>query len=226
MPSVGAIRTGICAPAGASPHRIVWSDVLIRALDIAIATLALVLVAPTMVLIAILVRLQDGGPALYHQPRIGRGGVVFECLKFRSMSVGAERKLDQLITRTGVQQLEWSLTHKLRDDPRVTPLGRLLRVSSLDELPQLLNVLRGDMSLVGPRPIVADEIWRYGKRIRHYVAVRPGLTGLWQVKGRNDVPYRRRVAMDVTLVRRRSVRTYCVILLLTIPAVIRRQGVY
>ena len=226
MPSVGAIRTGISVPAGAPPPRLVVSDVLIRALDISIATLALVFVAPTMVLIAMLIRLQDGGPALYHQPRIGRGGMIFSCLKFRSMGVGAERKLDQMITRTGVQQIEWSLTQKLRDDPRVTPLGRLLRVSSLDELPQLLNVLRGDLSLVGPRPIVADEIWRYGRRIRHYAAVRPGLTGLWQVRGRNDVPYRRRVAMDVTLVRSRSVRTYCTILLLTIPAVIRRQGVY
>lgn len=202
------------------------SDLLIRGLDIVLASVMVVFVAPSMALIAILIRLQDGGPALYHQPRIGRGGAVFRCLKFRSMAVGADQSLEYLISRAGAEQMEWAQRQKLSHDPRITPLGQWLRVSSLDELPQLLNVLRGDMSLVGPRPIVIDEAWRYGRRIRDYAAVRPGLTGLWQVKGRNDVPYRRRVAMDVTLVRRRSVLTYCAILWLTIPAVIRREGVY
>lgn len=226
MTTVEALEADICAsaPVASSDGRL--SDCLIRVLDILIATAMLIIIAPTMVLIAVLIRLQDGGPALFHQSRIGRGGVIFPCLKFRSMAVNADVKLESLITRQGAHQVEWALTQKLRDDPRITPLGRLLRVSSIDELPQLLNVLRGDMSLVGPRPIVAAEVWRYGRRIRHYMAVRPGLTGLWQVKGRNDVSYRRRVAMDVTLVRRRSLGTYCAILLLTIPAVIRRDGVY
>nr|WP_314435556.1 sugar transferase [uncultured Brevundimonas sp.] len=226
MTTVEALEADLCASAPAAPSKGRLSDCVIRMLDILIATAMLIFVAPTMILIAILIRLQDGGPALFHQSRIGRGGMIFPCLKFRSMAVNADATLEGLITRAGVHQVEWALTEKMREDPRVTPLGRLLRVSSLDELPQLLNVLRGDMSLVGPRPIVAAEVWRYGRRIRHYTAVRPGLTGLWQVKGRNDVSYRRRVAMDVTLVRRRSVSTYCAILLLTIPAVIRRQGVY
>lgn len=226
MTTVDAVGALACISARASPRQAVVSDHITRALDIVIAMAMLIFLAPTMILIAILVRFQDGGPALCHQSRVGRGGVVFRCLKFRSMGVGADRTLERLIAQAGVEQVEWALAQKLRLDPRITPLGRLLRVSSMDELPQLLNVLRGDMSLVGPRPIVADEVWRYGRRIRHYMAVRPGLTGLWQVKGRNDVSYRRRVAMDVTLVRRRSIRTYCAILLLTIPAVIRREGVY
>ena len=145
---------------------------------------------------------------------------MFDCLKFRSMTIDAEASLPELV------DAEWNAARKFRCDARVTRLGRVLRLSSLDELPQLVNVLRGEMSLVGPRPIVLDEATLYGRRLADYCAVRPGLTGLWQVSGRNDVPYPRRVAMDVWLVRNRTVRVYLTILARTIPAVLSRRGVY
>lgn len=193
---------------------------LIRLLDMVLSFWALVILLPLLVLTALAVRTQDGGPALFRQQRIGRGGRVFDCLKFRSMTIDAEASLPDLV------DAEWNTARKFRRDARVTRLGRVLRLSSLDELPQLLNVLRGEMSLVGPRPIVMDEATLYGRRLADYCAVRPGLTGLWQVSGRNDVPYPRRVAMDVWLVRNRTVRVYLTILARTIPAVLSRKGVY
>ena len=192
----------------------------IRFLDVVLSSCALVVLLPLLVLTALVVRAQDGGPALFRQQRIGRGGQVFDCLKFRSMTIDAEASLPDLV------DAEWNAARKFRRDARVTRLGRVLRLSSLDELPQLLNVLRGEMSLVGPRPIVMDEAMLYGRRLADYCAVRPGLTGLWQVSGRNDVPYPRRVAMDVWLVRNRTVRVYLTILARTIPAVLSRKGVY
>ena len=192
----------------------------IRFLDVVLSSCALVALLPLLVLTALAVRAQDGGPALFRQQRIGRGGQVFDCLKFRSMTIDAEASLPELV------DAEWNAARKFRCDARVTRLGRVLRLSSLDELPQLVNVLRGEMSLVGPRPIVLDEATLYGRRLAHYCAVRPGLTGLWQVSGRNDVPYPRRVAMDVWLVRNRTVRVYLTILARTIPAVLSRRGVY
>lgn len=193
---------------------------LTRFLDVVLSSCALVALLPLLVLTALAVRAQDGGPALFRQQRIGRGGQVFDCLKFRSMTIDAEGSLPDLV------DAEWNAARKFRCDARVTRLGRVLRLSSLDELPQLLNVLRGEMSLVGPRPIVMDEAMLYGRRLADYCAVRPGLTGLWQVSGRNDVPYPRRVAMDVWLVRNRTVRVYLTILARTIPAVLSRKGVY
>lgn len=194
--------------------------VLIRLMDILAASVALLFFLPTLVLIAVAVRAQDGGPVLFRQQRIGRGGRPFACLKFRSMVPDAEARLAELADQ------EWAERRKLRRDPRVTPLGRFLRLSSLDELPQLVNVLIGDMSLVGPRPIVPDETPLYGRRFAAYCAVRPGLTGLWQVSGRNDVSYPRRIAMDVWLVRNLTVRTYLALILRTVPAVLARQGAY
>jgi exopolysaccharide production protein ExoY len=193
---------------------------LIRLVDVAAALSGLLFFLPTLLLIALAVWAQDGGPALFRQQRIGRDGRPFACLKFRSMTPDAEARLPALADG------EWAERRKFRRDPRVTPLGRILRLSSLDELPQLINVLVGDMSLVGPRPIVADEACLYGRRFAAYCAVRPGLTGLWQVSGRNDVPYPRRVAMDVWLVRNLTVRTYLVLLARTVPAVLGRKGVY
>lgn len=193
---------------------------LIRGLDITFALIALVLLSPVLALIALGVRAQDGGAAVFRQQRIGRDGRMFDCLKFRSMRIDAESRLSALVGG------EWNTARKLRNDPRVTRFGRILRTTSLDELPQLINVLRGEMSLVGPRPIVVDETMRYGRRLADYCAVRPGLTGLWQVSGRNDVPYPRRVAMDVWLVRNLTVRVYLAILAHTIPAVLSRKGVY
>lgn len=193
-----------------------WS---IRVLDVSIASALLLFFLPSFLLIALAVHLQDGGAVLFRQARVGRGGRLFDCLKFRSMCPDAEVRLLDLMDD------EWAARRKLRHDPRVTPLGRWLRLSSLDELPQLLNILSGDMSLVGPRPIVPDEASLYGRRFADYCAIRPGLTGLWQVSGRNAVAYSRRVAMDVWLVRNLTLRTYLILLFRTLPAVLSRKGV-
>ncbi len=201
-------------------------DSIFRALDVTICMLALLFLLPLMVLVAAAVFLQDGGPVLFSHRRIGRGGRPFYCIKFRSMTSGAETRLAAVLASNPVARAEWARDHKLRIDPRVTPLGSFLRRSSLDELPQLLNVLRGEMSIVGPRPIVEAEISRYGRRFRHYCAVKPGITGLWQVNGRNEVNYRSRVAMDCLYVKSQSPWLYMWIVVATIPAVLTRKGSY
>jgi len=197
-----------------------------RLLDVLLAAAALVFIAPLMVLLAVAIKIQDGGPILFAHTRLGRGGRAFRCWKFRSMVVDAEERLFALLARDETARAEWAADHKLRRDPRVTPLGAFMRVSSLDELPQLLNVLAGHMSLVGPRPIVTAEVARYGRWYRHYCAVRPGITGLWQVSGRNDVDYRRRVAMDVLFARSAGIGLYLWVLAATVPAVVWRKGSY
>ncbi|MBU1362176.1 MAG: sugar transferase [Gammaproteobacteria bacterium] len=197
-----------------------------RFLDIVIALAVLLFIAPLMLVIAGLIKLQDGGPALFRQSRIGHGGEAFYCLKFRTMVTDAEVRLNALLARDPEVRREWELDHKLRKDPRITALGAFLRKSSLDELPQLFNVLKGEMSLVGPRPIVTAEIPRYGRWFAYYCAVRPGVTGLWQVNGRNNVSYRRRVALDVLYARTVGVRRYVQIMAATVPAVLLRSGSY
>ncbi len=197
-----------------------------RWLDIGLATLLLLLVAPLMGLVALLIKLSDGGPVFFGQVRIGEGGREFRCWKFRSMVVDARAKLEAHLASHPEARAEWDADHKLKRDPRITAFGGLLRSSSIDELPQLLNVLRGEMSLVGPRPIVHAEVKKYGRYFLHYCSVRPGITGLWQVMGRNDVTYRRRVALDVSFTRARSLGTYIRILVMTVPAVLGRSGVY
>jgi len=195
-----------------------------RVLNAAAAALLIVFIAPLLVVLAVLVRAQDGGPALFRQKRIGRDGRVFRCLKFRSMAVDAEVRLQRLLASDADARAEWDAQHKLKSDPRITPLGDFLRKSSLDELPQLFNVLVGDMELVGPRPVVEAEAARYGRRFRDYCTVRPGITGLWQVSGRSNTTYRRRVAMDVIYSRAKSPSLDLRILLATIPAVLLRKG--
>lgn len=197
-----------------------------RVLDVLIAIAALWFFAPLMLVVALAIKAQDGGPVTFGHTRIGRNGRSFKCLKFRSMVVDAETRLQTLLAGDAMARAEWEVDQKLRRDPRVTPLGHLLRKSSLDELPQLINVLRGEMGIVGPRPIVAAEVVRYGRAIRYYKALRPGITGLWQISGRNNVSYRRRVAMDVLYAKRRSVGLYLYILAKTVPAVLTREGSY
>jgi Undecaprenyl-phosphate galactose phosphotransferase WbaP len=197
-----------------------------RAFDILIAVAALIFFAPLMLVVALAIKLQDGGPVTFGHRRIGRDGRGFRCLKFRSMVVDAEARLQALLARDPAARHEWEQDQKLRCDPRITPLGALLRRTSLDELPQFINVLRGEMSIVGPRPIITAEIARYGHSFRHYAAVRPGVTGLWQVSGRNNVTYRRRVAMDRLYAQRRSLGLYLYILVRTLPAVLTREGSY
>ena len=197
-----------------------------RVIDIAIALIAIIFAAPLLAAIALLVWSHDGGGPVFSQQRIGYGGRRFRCFKFRTMVVDAEARLAALLDCSPEARREWAADHKLRADPRITPLGGFLRRSSLDELPQLFNILAGDMSVVGPRPIVQAEICRYGHYFSSYCSVRPGLTGLWQVNGRNDVSYRQRVAFDVLYARRRSTRLNLAIILQTAPAVLLRRGCY
>jgi lipopolysaccharide/colanic/teichoic acid biosynthesis glycosyltransferase len=192
----------------------------------AVAFIALILLIPLMTMIALAIFIQDGGPVIFAHSRVGQRRRMFPCLKFRTMAKDAEARLAELLASDPAARAEWEKDHKLRNDPRVTPLGRILRKSSLDELPQLINVIRGEMSLVGPRPIVEAEIPKYGRRIHDYYAVKPGLTGLWQVSGRNDVSYRTRVAMDCMYARRRSAALDAAIIARTIPAIFLRRGCY
>lgn len=202
-----------------------FSRLLKSVFDLTAAGLLVVLFAPLLLGLAMLVR-RDGGPAFYRHRRIGAGGRVFECIKFRSMVVDAEDVLRQILAGDPDAAAEWAETQKLRDDPRITRIGRFLRRSSLDELPQLFNVLRGEMSLVGPRPIVTSEIARYADEIEYYYAAKPGLTGLWQVSGRNDTSYARRVRLDVWYVRNWTLWHDIAILFKTIPAVFLRRGAH
>jgi lipopolysaccharide/colanic/teichoic acid biosynthesis glycosyltransferase len=197
-----------------------------RLFDITLGIVALLAFMPIMALVALAVWIQDGGAALYGQKRVGRDGRTFVCLKFRSMFVDSSGRLQHILSTDPEARREWLANHKLKSDPRVTPLGNLLRKSSLDELPQLFNVIVGDMSLVGPRPIVEAEINKYGRYFRHYCSVTPGITGLWQVSGRSDVSYRRRVAMDVAYARSKSLAFDVSLLCATIPAVLVRKGSY
>ena len=197
-----------------------------RSVDLLIASVALAFFAPIMAITALIVWLQDGGPVFYAHRRIGLNGREFSCLKFRSMLVDSEARLRQLLAESAEARAEWDRDHKLRNDPRITPIGTFLRRSSLDELPQLFNVLAGDMSIVGPRPIVTAEAKRYGRRFGHYCSVRPGITGLWQISGRNDVSYRRRIAIDTCYAQKRSLALDIRIILATVPSVLLRKGSY
>lgn len=195
-----------------------------RFMDVMIAAIALAILLPVIVILCLAIMAHDGGRPIFVHRRIGRGGHSFPCLKLRTMVRNSEERLRHLLEADPAARAEWAMDQKLRMDPRITPLGRFLRKSSLDELPQLFNVLVGHMSLVGPRPIVADEVARYGRYFRFYCAVRPGITGLWQVSGRNDTSYRRRVAMDTVYSRSRSVGTDISILVRTVPAVLASKG--
>lgn len=197
-----------------------------RALDILGAGTLLLLALPAFLVIAALVKL-DGGRAFYAHERVGRGGRLFGCLKFRSMVMDSDRRLAALLASDPAARAEWEATRKLKNDPRVTWIGRVLRATSLDELPQLINVLKGDMSLVGPRPVQAAELAAfYGAAAQHYMAVRPGITGPWQVSGRSDTSYAQRVALDVAYVTHPSILTDVKILLRTPAAVLARRGAY
>ena len=207
-----------------SANRFGSDERLARAIEIPLCLALLIFFAPLMLLVAVMVKLGDGGPILFAHRRLGRGGESFGCLKFRSMVPDAEARLQALLASDPVARAEWERDHKLTRDPRITAIGEFLRRSSLDELPQLFNVLRGEMSLVGPRPIVQAEVARYRRYYAFYCQVRPGITGLWQVSGRNDVSYRRRVALDVVYARSRCVGLYFKILLATAPAVLGRRG--
>jgi len=166
------------------------------------------------------IKRHDGGPAIFAQDRIGHGGRVFRCYKLRSMVVDSQARLEALLESDPAARAEWEATQKLKNDPRITRLGQFLRKSSLDELPQLWNIFMGEMSIVGPRPIVQNEIAKYGADFIYYTDVRPGLTGLWQVSGRSETTYEERVALDVEYVREWSFFRDIKVILLTIPAIL------
>lgn len=193
-------------------------------MDIVIASVALVFVFPLLLVVGILIRLQDGGRAVYAQKRYGRNGRTFMCFKLRSMVANADERLQEILATDPAARAEWEQTQKFVNDPRITPLGHFIRKTSIDELPQLLNILRGEMSLVGPRPIVENEIAKYGESYRDYCAVRPGLTGLWQVEGRSNTSYEERVQLDVKYTRTRTFIGDIMIMLRTVPAVLMSRG--
>jgi exopolysaccharide biosynthesis polyprenyl glycosylphosphotransferase len=195
-----------------------------RLMDVAVAGLGVVILSPLLLVLAALVKLTSRGPVLFGHRRLGEGGRPIRVYKFRSMVVDAEARLQDLLAADPALHAEYEATYKLRDDPRVTPLGRWLRRTSLDELPQLFNVLQGDLSLVGPRPIVADEIAKYGPAAAAILRVRPGVTGLWQVSGRSDLDYEERVRLDMDYITHWSLWLDLRILAATVPAVLRRKG--
>jgi undecaprenyl-phosphate galactose phosphotransferase len=191
--------------------------------DVTLASVALLILSPVFLLIALAVK-ADGGPVFFAHTRIGADGRKFRCLKFRSMAPDGERILRDVLARDPASAQEWAETQKLRNDPRITRVGRVLRSTSLDELPQLLNVLRLEMSLVGPRPIVDAEVTKYADDIAFYYETKPGITGLWQVSGRSDTSYRRRVQLDSWYVKNWTVWNDIAIIAKTLPAVLRRRG--
>jgi exopolysaccharide production protein ExoY len=197
-----------------------------RSFDITSALCALLLFSPIFLMIMALVKYQDKGPAFYGHTRIGHNGRTFKCLKFRTMAVNGDALLRNYLRDNPEAAEEWRLTRKLKDDPRVTVVGRVLRKLSLDELPQLLNILRGEMSVVGPRPVVDDELKVYDSFAVYYLRTRPGLTGLWQISGRNDVSYESRIAFDTQYVQNWSLFQDIAIIVKTIPAVCFARGSY
>ncbi len=200
--------------------------VLKRGLDIGLVLLSGPLFLLVLAVVAAMILMSSPGPIFYSHRRIRQNGAFFSMWKFRTMCVNSAEVLEVYLAARPEARSEWNRTHKLKDDPRVTPLGRFLRRYSVDELPQVWNVLRGQMALVGPRPIVAAEVEKYGDDFYHYCRVKPGLTGLWQVSGRSELTYPQRVALDCDYVTRWSLRQDLWILLRTFLAVTNQDGAY
>jgi exopolysaccharide production protein ExoY len=205
------------APVGGSAKRLV---------DIVLALSAIVLLAPLLVICYVLTALTSPGPVLFRHRRVGFNGKHFDCLKFRTMEIDAAERLRQLLESDPAARAEWAATRKLRHDPRITPIGSLLRKSSLDELPQLFNVLKGEMGIVGPRPVTDDELEKYATAVNTYLACRPGITGLWQVSGRSKTTYDRRVACDTFYAQNWSMALDAKILIVTIPSVLLSDSAF
>ncbi len=213
------------APLSANPRRdSTFHRSVKRALDIVIAAGLLLLLSPLLLAIALCVAFSSGLPLIYTQKRLGYQGRPFRFFKFRSMRNGADRALEQHLRASPSARGEWNAFQHLAEDPRVTRTGRILRRLSLDELPQLWNVLKGDMSIVGPRPCMERQISLHAKGWAHYCAMRPGMTGLWQVSGRNDLTYPQRVELDIEYVNKWSLGLDFIILLKTLRAVLAAGG--
>lgn len=196
-----------------------------RLFDIVASLSIIVLLSPLLIYISRKVR-KDGGPALYGHERIGHAGKPFKCLKFRSMVTNSKEVLEEVLANDPQLRAEWEITFKLKNDPRITSIGRFLRKTSLDELPQLFNVLKGEMSLVGPRPIITAELVRYFDEVGYYLLSKPGMTGLWQVSGRSEVDYATRVYLDAWYVKNWSMWNDIAILFKTVGVVMKKEGAY
>ena len=199
-------------------------DAAVLSFNQLVAASLLLLLSPVMAVVAFLIWKRDGAPVFFAHYRVGHDGKLFRCLKFRSMLRNSEQVLADLLRDDPTARAEWARDQKLVNDPRITAVGHFLRKTSLDELPQLFNVLRCEMSLVGPRPITVDELTRYGRVRWHYLSVRPGITGLWQVSGRNNTSYEERVALDQRYVEQRTLLGDLGILLKTVRVVVLREG--
>jgi len=198
-----------------------------RIFDIGFSIFAILITLPITIPIAILIKLTDGGNIIYGHERIGKGGKKITVLKFRSMYMDAEKKLKEILENDPKAKEEWEKTFKLKNDPRITPIGKFLRKTSLDELPQFINVLKGDMSVVGPRPVVEEELIKYYKeKADLYKSVKPGVTGYWQVEGRSDTDYNERIKMDEYYIKNQSFLLDLKIILKTIKVMITGKGAY
>ncbi|MEN6474423.1 MAG: undecaprenyl-phosphate galactose phosphotransferase WbaP [Syntrophaceae bacterium] len=187
---------------------------------------AMLMLAPIFLIVIVLIKIDSKGPAFFGHNRIGRGGRQFTCFKFRTMVVNAQEVLEDMLAHDARARAEWDKDFKLKHDPRITRIGNFLRRTSLDELPQLFNVLKGEMSLVGPRPIISEEVPKYGDKARYFFKVTPGITGLWQVSGRNDLTYDERVLLDEYYAKNWSLWLDIEIIIRTFGAVFKRQGAY
>jgi exopolysaccharide production protein ExoY len=208
---------GLPAPIGMTPKRVI---------DIILAFSGIVLLAPLLIICYVLTVITSPGPAVFRHRRVGFNGKHFDCLKFRTMVTDAPDRLQRLLESDPAAAAEWAANRKLRHDPRITPIGDILRKSSLDELPQLFNVLRGEMSIVGPRPVTDEELERYKSSIGAYLACRPGITGLWQVSGRSSTTYEQRVAYDTFYASNWSVALDAKILVVTIPSLLTADSAF
>jgi exopolysaccharide production protein ExoY len=197
-----------------------------RCFDVMGALAVIILLLPLFCLIALAIKLWDRGPVFYRHQRIGLNGAAFDCLKFRSMVANSDEVLLRHLAANREAAREWEEARKLKRDPRITPLGSSMRKTSIDELPQLLNILKGEMSFVGPRPIVTAEMPKYGDCIGHYLRARPGLTGPWQISGRNDVDYATRVALDRKYIEEWSFWRDLAIIAKTARVVVTARGCY
>jgi lipopolysaccharide/colanic/teichoic acid biosynthesis glycosyltransferase len=225
---MASVATFISARALVNDSRLEGSKVLRDMIELRVnqllAMVLLALLAPMLLVVMVLIWQVDGAPILFGHYRVGKNGRLFRCLKFRSMRRDAAHVLAELLQNDPDAAREWKRDHKLTNDPRITPIGNFLRRTSLDELPQLLNVIRGDMHLVGPRPVTVAELEKYGNSRWHYVSVKPGMTGLWQVSGRNNTSYEERVALDRHYVESQSMAFDAAILLKTVKVVLFREG--
>ncbi len=229
-PNPNSIRSPFMNRVVARLQRLAWRlrtnmlGMVKRLLDLLVSLVALLLLAPLLLAVALAIKLHDGGPVLFWQKRVGLRGREFPFPKFRSMCVNAEAVRAALLQDN--QHGREGVTFKMKRDPRITPVGRLIRRTSIDELPQLWCVLRGDMSLVGPRPPIPPEVARYTLRDRERLLVTPGLTCIWQVEGRSEIPFDQQVELDIRYIQRRSIATDLMLLAKTVPAVIRGRGAY